>query len=340
MPSSTPPDSKLAEGVSLAEPEVESLPVRHLSQVPPQPPERKWLIENLWLHSGVGILAGGPKLGKTFLAAELSVAVASGGKALGRFEAKTSGPVLFFGAEDSPNALRNRFEGLLAIRQLNPEQLPIYLVDVPTLRLDDEKDLRRLRGAIERHRPRLLVLDPFVRIATIDENSAAEVSAVLASLRSLQRNFELAVCVVHHCRKSPAAHPTLALRGSGDFAAWSDTNLCLSREGQHLSLFVEHRNAPAPQPIRLRLVAEPAAHLALVDSSADSSVDSPPAEQANPLHEAILRLLAATPHPLPTLHIRKKLGRRNSDAVEALEQLKAQRKIQRTPEGWRLVQEG
>ena len=175
---------------------VTPLPVRHLSEVHPQPAEEKWLVESLWLSAGVGILGGAPKLCKTFLAAELSVAVASGRPALGRFTIPNSGPVLFFGAEDSPPALRNRFEGLLASKGLRAAELPLLLLDVPALRLDRGPDLTRLRAAVEQLRPRLLVLDPFVRIAAIDENSAAEVSAVLASLRALQRDHQLAVLVV------------------------------------------------------------------------------------------------------------------------------------------------
>lgn len=322
MASSTPPDSESI------------LTVRHLSQVEPQSADRQWLIQNLWLNEGVGILGGAPKLCKTFLAAELSVAVASGGKALAHFEAKVSGPVLFFGAEDSPSALRSRFEGLLSIRQLKSEELSIYLIDVPALHLDDDKDLRRLRRAIELYKPRLLVLDPFVRIAAIDENSAAEVSAVLASLRSLQRDYQLAILVIHHARKSPAAHPTQTLRGSSDFAAWSDTNLCLSRHGKHLALFVEHRSAPAPEPIHFNLVIEPVPHLVLVNSSVDKS----PTQPVDPLHESVIRILTASPHPLPTQQIRDTLGRRKTDVIQALEQLKAKGRLQRTAQGWLLAQ--
>lgn len=324
MSSSMPPAS---------DPCVAPLPVRHLSEVDPQPAEKKWLVESLWLSAGVGILGGAPKLCKTFLAAELSVAVASGRPALGRFATPASGPVLFFGAEDSPPALRNRFEGLLAVRALRAADLPLYLIDVPTLRLDRGHDLTRLRAAVERHRPRLLVLDPFVRIAAIDENSAAEVSTVLASLRTLQRDYDLAVLVVHHARKSPAAHPAQALRGSSDFAAWSDTNLCLSRHGKHnLTLFVEHRSAPAPEPLTLRLATDPAPHLVAVDGAAVESPAAQPVDEA--LQTQALEHLRAAAQPVPTVQLRDRLGRRKADVVRALEQLQLRGYVQRTSSGW------
>jgi hypothetical protein len=308
------------------------LPVRHLSEVTPQPADQKWLVESLWLGAGVGILGGAPKLCKTFLAAELSVAVASGRPALGRFATPTSGPVLFFGAEDSPPALRNRFEGLLQAKSLRAAELPLYLIDVPALRLDRGPDLARLRAAVEQHRPRLLVLDPFVRIAAIDENSAAEVSAVLASLRALQRDHDLAVLVVHHARKSPAANPVQALRGSSDFAAWSDTNLCLSRHGKHLALFIEHRSAPAPEPLTLRLATEPAPHLIVVDTTAADEPHQDPVDDV--LHTQLLEQLRSAAQPVSTVRLRDHLGRRKADVVRALDLLRLRGCVQRTSHGW------
>jgi len=308
------------------------LPVRHLSDVDPQPADQKWLVESLWFNAGVGILGGGPKLGKTFLAAELSVAVASGCPALGHFASHNPGPVLFFGAEDSPPALRNRFEGLLAAKDLRAADLPLYLIDVPVMRLDRGPDLERLRAALAQLRPRLLVLDPFVRVAAIDENSAAEVSAVLASLRALQRDYHLAVLVVHHTRKSPAAHPAQALRGSSDFAAWSDSNLCLSRYGKQLTLFVEHRSAPAPDPLTLSLATEPAPHLVIADGAHDSEPHQDHADLL--LHTQLLDQLRCAAQPVPTVRLRDQLGRRKADVIHALDQLRLHGHVRRTSSGW------
>lgn len=77
---------------------------------------------------------------------------------------------------------------------------------------------------------------------------------MLGSLRALQRELDLAVLLVHHMRKSPSAHLGQQLRGSGDFAAWSDSSMYLVRDGPgDLVLSVEHRGAPAPPPLRVRL---------------------------------------------------------------------------------------
>jgi hypothetical protein len=309
---------------------VQPLTTRQVAQIAPVPQQRRWLIDELWLACGVGILGGQPKVCKTYLAAQLSVAVASGGTVFGR-AAPSPGPVLFFGAEDSLAALRERFEGLAAVHDLALDDLPIYLIDAPVLRIDRDHVLTRLRATIETLAPRLLVLDPFVRMARVDENSAADVSAVLASLRAIQRDYELAILLVHHARKSPAAHPNQALRGSSDFAAWSYSNLYLMRRHQRLMLFVEHRSAPSPErPLSLRLRPTPAPHLALSDHL------SQPAPPAGLLHQAILDHLTRSPTPLSTTQLRELLRKRKADVVDALRDLRASEHIDRCADGWLL----
>lgn len=313
---------------------VEPFALRHVAEIAPQPAEQRWLIEHLWLQGGVGILGGAPKVCKTFLAAELSHAVATGKPALGRYEVKHTGPVLFYGAEDSLAALRVRFDGLASARSTELDRLPLYLLDVPALRLDRDADLARLRAALDQCRHVLLVLDPFIRIARVDENSAAEVSAILGSLREIQRDFDLAVLLVHHARKSPASHPAQALRGSSDFAAWSDSNLYLTRRKKHLMLYLEHRSAAAPEPLRLRLASDPAPHLVLLEEDDDGRGSG---GDIDPLQSDIVAHLAAANRPLPTVELRKLLCKRKEDVVQALADLQAERRVARTPRGWRLT---
>lgn len=312
---------------------VEPFPVRRVGNVKARPEEHKWLVESLWLASGVGILGGAPKVGKTFLAAEMAVAVAAGDQVLGR-PARMSGPVLFYGAEDDLPDLRERFEGLTRLRGLEIARLPIDLLDIPSLRLERDQDLLRLRATVEHYQPKLLVLDPFIRLARIDENSAADVSTILSCFRAIQRDYDVAVLVIHHTRKSPAANPNMTLRGSSDFAAWSDSNLFLTRRRELLTLSIEHRSAPAPEPITCRLVAEPVPHLR-VDSDAQDT-QTP----VNLLEKDALGLLEATRRPITTTDLRAKLQRRKADVVDTLETLRARGTIQRDALGWTLATRG
>ncbi len=70
---------------------------------------------------------------------------------------------------------------------------------------------QRLSQTVQDLRPILLILDPLIRLHRVDENDATQI----AYLRELQRQFHLAVLVVHHARKdSHSSRPGQALRGS------------------------------------------------------------------------------------------------------------------------------
>ena len=73
--------------------------------------------------------------------------------------------------------------------------LDIAVIDVPTLRLDHRADRQRLVETVQCVSPRLVVLDPLVRL-----HAVAEVAPMLGFLRDIQRRFETAVLLVHRVR--------------------------------------------------------------------------------------------------------------------------------------------
>ena len=201
-----------------------------------------------------GIIGGEPKCCKSFLALDLAVAVAAGTPCLRRYTVPKPGRVLLFAAEDALHIVRRRLDGIRAATGLSINDLDVQVITAPTLRLDLNEDRARLDETIARLQPRLLVLDPFVRLHRIDENVSGEVAPLLAYLRDLQRRHGLAVIVVHHARKGAGnMRAGQALRGSSEFHAWGDSNLYLRRDGDELTLTVEHRAASAMPTVSLEL---------------------------------------------------------------------------------------
>jgi hypothetical protein len=194
-----------------------------MSQLPVQPawrladcPERqRWLVEGLWSEEAVGIIGGEPKCCKSFLALDLAVAVAAGIPCLRRFAVARPGRVLLYPAEDALHVVRRRIDGICAAAGISLAQLDVQVITAPSLRLDLEADRVRLDETIARLKPRLLILDPFVRLHRIDENVSGDVAPLLAFLRELQRRHAIAVAVVHHAKKGAGAiRAGQALRGS------------------------------------------------------------------------------------------------------------------------------
>jgi hypothetical protein len=288
-----------------------------------------WLVEHLWARGAVGVIGGAPKACKTWLALELAVAVASGRPCLGRFAVPAAGPVLLYAAEDAPLHLRQRLEALAEARRAHFPSLDIHLIIEPSLRIDRPLDVERLRATLERCHPRLLILDPYVRLQRADENNATEVSAILATLRDLSRTFSVALLLVHHARKSIGHDAGQALRGSSDFHAWGDSNLYLRRRAQDLVLTVEHRAAAAPRPLTLGLAEHPL-HLEIRDNGSS--------EGAAPIHTTMeQRVVAALAHgPRHLEDLRTVVGARKQSVAESLRLLEATGSVVRQAQGWGL----
>jgi len=311
----------------------ETLPVVRVAEIEVDEAPERWLVEQLWADAAVGWIAGSPKACKSWLALELAVSVASGTPCLGRFEVTAQGPVLVYLAEDALAQVRERVSGLCVSRGLDLRTLDLHAITTPSLRLDTSKDQDRLRRTVRDLRPRLLVLDPLVRLHRLDENSAGEVSALLSFLRELQRAFDLALVLVHHTRKNVATgvQAGQALRGSGDFHAWSDSSLYLRRQRDVLTLAVEHRSHPAPDSVGLRLLTEPAPHLEIVE--AEPAIPRAPAVPA--LTERVMAQLRAG-EALTRAALRQQLAVKNERLGAALAELESSGQIARADDGWRL----
>jgi len=308
------------------------LPFEPAAALAVRPEERRWLVESLWADEAVGIVGGEPKCCKSFLALDLAVAVASGAPCLGRYAVPRPGRVLFYAAEDALHVVRRRFEGICRAALVDLAQLDVQVITAPALRLDQKDDRERLAETVTALRPRLLVLDPFVRLHRIDENVSGEVAPLLAYLRELQRAHQLAVVVVHHARKGAArVRAGQALRGSSEFHAWGDSNLYLRRVGEHLTLTVEQRAAASIAGISLALEAQgDALALRVIDRrlEPDAITTAPSAK------DRVERALAEAIAPLTVAEIRRACRIRTATLCALLADLVGQGRIRHTAAGY------
>jgi hypothetical protein len=315
-----------------------TLPLRRPHQLADCPDERRWLVEGLWAEQAVGLVGGEPKCCKSLLALDLAVAVASGAPALRRFPVPRPGPVLLYPAEDPPHVVRQRLLGIARTAGVAFETLDLHVIATETLRLDQAEDRGQLAQTVAHVRPKLLVLDPFVRLHRIDENAAAEVAPLLGFLRILQRRYATAVLLVHHARKGAAhARGGQALRGSSELHAWGDSNLYLRRRGPRLTLSTEHRAAASHDDLDLELRCEgEALALHVVDGAtyAAALYDTTLSVEAR-----IEQTLAHAPTPLPREALRHACRLRNHTLGEALARLTEQGRVVRSPEGYGLTKD-
>lgn len=161
-------------------------------------PEPKWAVEGL-IPEGLTMLVGSPKLGKSWMCLGLALAVASGGRALGKIKVDR-GDALYCALEDTPRRLQERLG-----RLLGGEGAPAGLSFTTALpRMPDAIDL--VQGWIEDHPDaRLVVIDVLrkIRPPTDARSSMYEGDYdVMSQLKWLADKHGIAVVVVHHTRKA------------------------------------------------------------------------------------------------------------------------------------------
>ena len=121
-------------------------------------------------------------------------------------------------------AMAQRLSHYATLRLLSRDETRAYVehrcaVTAPSLRLDLEQDRQALDQTLAIRQPKLLVLDPLVRLHRLDENSAADISGMLGFLRQLNRQHDVAIVLVHHMAKRARQDLGQALRGSSDLHA-------------------------------------------------------------------------------------------------------------------------
>jgi hypothetical protein len=307
----------------------QSLPVVRVADIATEEKHERWLIDQLWGAAAVGVIGGPPKCSKTWLALDISLSVATGTACLDRYEVPLPGPVLVYLAEDSLPIVRERVQGIARHRGLPLDSVPIHVITAPVLRLDREPHRTQLLETARQLRPRLLLLDPLVRLHGIDENHAGEVAELLAYFRSLQRELDLSVVLVHHTRKNApgGAAAGLGLRGSSDIHAFGDSNLYLRRSSDRLLLSSEHRAAAAARSVYLELVATDAQTTRL------AVIGDVGGQKRRDIQQRVLDLLGEN-GVQTRAKLRETLAVKNERLGEALEALQQAGRISRTPTGW------
>jgi hypothetical protein len=161
-------------------------------------PQPRWAIPGV-LPVGLTLLAGKPKIGKSWLTLGWALAVASGGRALGTIPVE-GGSVLYLALEDTDRRLQSRLAALLD-GSAPPERL-LFARNWARQSACGLRDLQRQVQQMDS--PRLVVIDTLGRFRTRPPDRGNQYHAdndALAQLAQLAGEENLAVVAVHHFRK-------------------------------------------------------------------------------------------------------------------------------------------
>jgi hypothetical protein len=189
---------------------------------------------------GLTLLAGKPKIGKSWLLLHAAIAVARGGFTLGEIHC-VEGDVLYCALEDNLRRLQSRMLKLMGATQDWPERLR-FKCEMPRLG-DGGLDVIKDWIASVAH-PRLIIIDTLAMVRSPTKHKEqtqydADYAAVL-ELRTLASEHSLAVVVVHHLRKMAAEDPFDTISGTLGLSGAPDTVLVLGYDSGGSGTIVLH----------------------------------------------------------------------------------------------------
>lgn len=197
------------------------------------------------IPEGLSILAGRPKIGKSWLALDIAFATASEGPSycLGDKE-PIHGDVLYCALEDNPRRLQRRINKILTWSESRPWPERLHLA-TEWRRLDNGgvDDLREWGDSVLQ--PRLVILDTLAGIRPERRGLESVYDGdyrALSEIHAWANKLSIAVVVLHHTRKMEAEDPLNSISGSLGLAGCADTSLVLNRTAQGTTLYLRGRD--------------------------------------------------------------------------------------------------
>lgn len=189
-------------------------------------PVTKFIVEGL-LPEGLHILAGSPKVGKSWLALWICFQVSKGGPVWGL--TTTPGTVLYLCLEDSYTRIQNR---LFQLTDDAPNTLHFANLSGS---IGDGLENQITAFLSEHPDTNLVVIDTLQKIRDIipDKNSYASDYRDLSSLKNLAESHHIAILLVHHLRKMKDDDPMNMISGTTGLSGAADSNFVLKRKDRN-----------------------------------------------------------------------------------------------------------
>ena len=169
-----------------------------------EPP--RWAIDDL-LPEGLTILAGAPKLGKSWLALDIALCISRGDKVLGDYDT-TLGEVLYLSFEDNDRRLQSRVTAIADEAKAQDNHALYYHTELLTMAQNGIEILEQWLSA--HPECRLVIIDTLAKFMPPAERGVNAYQAdylVVSQLQKMALKHRIALLVVHHVRK---------LKSSGD----------------------------------------------------------------------------------------------------------------------------
>ena len=193
-----------------------------------------------YIVEGLTLLAGKPKIGKSWLLLHAAIAVARGGFTLGNVHC-IEGDVLYCALEDGPRRLQSRMRKIIGTQEA-PARL-CFTCEMPRL---THGGLEFIKQWLESAKaPRLIIIDTLAMVRTPAKKDVTPYDADYAAvvgLRDLARQHGVAIVLVHHLRKADADDAFDLVSGTLGLTGAPDTIIVIRRDSKGTTLHARGRD--------------------------------------------------------------------------------------------------
>lgn len=248
---------------------------------------RSAVVDNL-LYTGAYLLAGAPKIGKSFLVAQIAYHVSTG-QALWGCKVH-QGTVLYLALEDDESRLQRRM-----FRMFGVESVDNLYFATRAKSLNDGLDQQLTNFIREYKDTKLVIVDTLqkVREATGSTYSYANDYEVIGKLKQFADCHGICILAVHHTRKQPAGDSFEMISGTNGLMGCTDGTLLMQKEKRtagQATLDVTGRD----QPDQRLYLTKDQEHLVWLLDHAENELWKPPPD---PVLKAVSRIVSPeTPH--------------------------------------------
>lgn len=329
-------------GVKSILPPILRLKMESVSQLLEEPePKLEWFIENLWVASSRGFIAGNPGVGKTWLALDMLISCVTGLPCLGRYPVADKGPCLLVEEEASRLNLARRVHALAKGRGLSYSDLQGFdhITRNFSKILKDEKELIAL---IQDNGHKVVAFDSLRRFHDCKENSSDEMQPVLDAFARINAETGASIILIHHLAKSGGDHGGSKsvferMRGTSDLWAWRDCIVGLEgeEEADTAAGYFQFRDAEATPPITIKRVVDP-----MTGAITLEALDQGESAEYQEKIEAITGYMRIQYGPVSMENILENVKGKRQKMIQAFKYMERVGLVEKVPEGirhkWRL----
>ncbi|WP_046199870.1 AAA family ATPase [Amycolatopsis keratiniphila] len=190
-------------------------------------PPPKWAVPGL-LAEGLNLLAGAPKLGKSWLSLGFGADIANGDPVLGSIDVER-GPVLYCALEDTGRRLQRRRRQMLAA---GGRAAPLLTLETacPTMTAGGEQLL--IDWLEENPHARLVIIDTYEKMRGSDAPGMSAYAgdyAAASRFKRLADHYSVPFLLIHHVRKQGAEDWQNLVSGTAGLTGAVDATLVLER---------------------------------------------------------------------------------------------------------------